>query len=63
MQQISTEREYKTRQNWVGIVIHWEMWITFKIDNANKWYMYKPAPVLKNDTHELLLMLTYKRIT
>ena len=23
-------------------------------DNANKWYMYNPAPVLENDTHKLL---------
>ena len=26
----------------------------FKFDNANKWYMHNPAPVLENDTHKLL---------
>ena len=26
----------------------------FKFDHTNKWYMYNPAYVLENDTHELL---------
>ena len=26
----------------------------FKFDQANKWYMHNPAPVLENDTHKLL---------
>ena len=38
---------------WVGRVIHWEMCKKFKFDHANKWYMYKPAPVQENDTHKL----------
>ena len=53
MQQIS-EEEYKTRHDWVGKVIHWEMCKKFKFDHTNKWYMHKPTPVLANDTHKLL---------
>ena len=44
------QKDYKTRHNWVGKVIHWEMCKKFKFDHTNKWYMHNPAPVLKNDT-------------
>ena len=47
------ETEYKTRHDWVGKLIHWEMCKKFKFDHTNKWYMHKPAPVLENDTHKL----------
>ena len=47
-------KEYKTRYDWVGKVIHWKMCKKFKFDHTNKWYMHKPAPVLENDTHKLL---------
>ena len=48
------QKEYKTRHNWVGMVIHWKMCKKFKFDHTNKWYMHNPAPVLENDTHKLL---------
>ena len=47
-------QEYKTRHNWVGKVIHWEMGKNFKFDHTNKWYMHNPASVLENDMHKLL---------
>ena len=47
------QKEYKVRHHWVGKVIHWEMSKKFKFDQANKWYMHNPAPVLENDTHKL----------
>ena len=47
-------KEYKTRHNWVGKVIHWEVCKKFKFDHTNKWYMHNPAPVQENDTHKLL---------
>ena len=47
-------KEYKTRHNWVGKVIHWEMCKKFKFYHTNKWYMHNPAPVLENNTHKLL---------
>ena len=46
----SAQKEYKTRHNWVGKVIHWKK---FKFDHTNKWYMHNPAPVLENNTRKL----------
>ena len=48
------QKEYKTRHDWVGKVIHWEMCKKFKNDHPKKWYMHNTAPVLENDTHKLL---------
>ena len=48
------QKEYKTRHDWVGKEIHWEMCEKFKFDHTNKWYMHNRAPVLENDTHKLL---------
>ena len=48
------QKEYKTRHDCVGKVIHWEMQKKFKFDHTNKWYMHNPASVLENDTHKLL---------
>ena len=55
--------EYKTRHNWVGKVIHWEMCKKFKFDHTNKWYMHSPATVLENDTYKLLDIQTYHLIS
>ena len=48
------QKEYKTRHDWLGKVIHWEMCKKFKFDYTNEWYMHNPASVLENDTHKLL---------
>ena len=48
------QKEYKTRHDWVGKVIHWEMCKKFKFDHTNKWYMHNPGPILENNTHKLL---------
>ena len=48
------QKEYKTRHDWVGKVIHWEMCKKFGFDHTNKWYMHNPAPVLENNTQKLL---------
>ena len=48
------QKEYKTRHDWVGMVINWEMYKKFKCDHTNKWYMHNSATVLENDTHKLL---------
>ena len=48
------QKEFKARHDWVGKVIHWEMYKKFRLDHANKWYMDNAAPVLENDTHKLL---------
>ena len=48
------QKEYKTRHDWVGKVIHWEMCKKFKFDHTNKWYIHKLASVLENNTLKLL---------
>ena len=45
------QKEYKTRHDWVGKVIHWELCKKQKFDHMNKWYMHNPEPVLENDMH------------
>ena len=36
----SAQKEYKSRHDWVGKMIHWEMCKKFKFDYTNKWYMH-----------------------
>ena len=47
-------KEYKTRHDWVGKVIHKEMCKKFKFDYTNKCHMHNPAPVLENNTHKFI---------
>ena len=49
-----TQKEYNTRDNWVGKVIHWELCKKFRFDYTNKWYMQHPTSVRGNETHKLL---------
>ena len=48
------QKEYKTRHDCVGKVIHRETCMKFRFDHTNKWYMHNPAPALENETHKLL---------
>ena len=50
-------KEYKTRHDWVGRVIHWEMCKKFKFDHTNKRYMHKMTHIKSYGT------LTFTRIT
>ena len=47
-------REDKTRHDWVGKGIHWELCKKSKFDHTNKWYMYDPESVQENETHKPL---------
>ena len=47
------QRKYKTRHNWVGKVIHWEVCKKLNFDHTPRWYMHKLESVLENETHEL----------
>ena len=47
------QKDYKTRHDWVGKVIHWELCKKLKFDHTNKWYMHNPESVLENETHKL----------
>ena len=44
------EKEYKTRHEWVGKVILWELCKNKKFDNTNKWNMHNPDSDLENKT-------------
>ena len=47
-------KEYFTRYDWVGKVIHRELCKKFKFDHTNKWYKHNRASILENETHKLL---------
>ena len=46
------QKEYKTRHDWVGKVIHWELCKKLKFDHTNKWFMHNLASVMENETHK-----------
>ena len=48
------QKEYKTRYDWVGKMIHWELCQKFNFDNTNKYCMHNPDSILENETHKLL---------
>ena len=48
------QREYKTRHDWVGKVIHRELCKKFEFDYTDKWYMHNSESVLENETHKIL---------
>ena len=48
------QKEYKTRHDWMGKGIHWELYKKLKCDHKKKWYMHNAKSTLENETHELL---------
>ena len=48
------QKDYETRHDWVGMVIHWELCKNFKFNYTNKWYIHNSESVLKNETHKIL---------
>ena len=48
-----TQKEYKYIYNWVGNVIHWDMYKDLNFDHTNKRYMYNPESVLENETQKV----------
>ena len=47
------QKEYKTKHDWVGKVIYWELCKKSKFEHTNKWYIHNPAFLLENYTHKL----------
>ena len=45
-------KEYKPRNDWVGKVIHWELYKKLRFDHTTKWYLHKPELVRENETHK-----------
>ena len=48
------QKEYKTRHDWVGKLIHWELCKKLKFDHMNKWYIHNQEFFLENEMHKLL---------
>ena len=48
-----SQKEYKRRHDWLGKVIHWELYKRLIFDYANKWYMHKSESMLENETHKI----------
>ena len=46
-------KEYETRHDWVGKVIHWELCKKLKFDHTIKWYMHKSKSVQENEKHNI----------
>ena len=46
----SAQKEYKTRYEWVGKEVYWELCKKLKFDHTNKWYMHHPESILENET-------------
>ena len=58
------QREYKTRYDWVGKMIHLELCEKIRFDHTNKRYMHNPEYVLENETHKLLFEIqTYHPVS
>ena len=47
------QMEYKTRDNWVGKVIHLELCNRWKFGLTTKWYTHKPVFFLENERHKV----------
>ena len=50
----SSQKEYKTRRDWVGKVIHEELSKKLKFNHTNKWYIHNSKSVHENHTHRFL---------
>ena len=48
------QKEYNSKNDWVGKAIYWKMCKKYKFDHTNKWYKPNPAAVLENNMHKLL---------
>ena len=49
------QKENKTKYDWVGKVIHWDLYNKLTFDQTTNWYMHKPESVLENETLIFLL--------
>ena len=56
-----TQKDYKTRHDLVGKMIHWELCKKFKFDHSNRSYMYNPEFVLESASHKIHRDLEVKK--
>ena len=49
-----SQKEYKTKQDWVEKVIRRELCKKFKFDHTNEWYIHNPESVLENEIYKIV---------
>ena len=47
------QKEYMTKHDWAGIVIHWELRKKSQFTHTNKCNIHKPESVVKNERYEI----------
>ena len=47
-------KEFKSRHDLVGKVVHWALWKKLKFDHTTKWYVHKAESLLDPVTHKSL---------
>ena len=50
------QEKYKTRHDWVGKRIPWELCKKLKFDHTNKWFTLNKESVLGKETHKLTVI-------
>ena len=51
---VLAQREYKSRRDWVGRKIYWEVCKKINFDVNEKWYKHEPEKVVENDSWKIL---------
>ena len=49
-----SQKDHKTRYNWVGKASCWQLCKRLKLDHTNKWYIHKPESILENEINKIL---------
>jgi hypothetical protein len=50
------QKEYKTRHDWVGKRMHWDICKKYNIHAKEKWYEHEPEPVIEYAECKILLV-------
>ena len=61
--QPTVKKKCKTKHDWVGNVIHWDLCKWLKFDHIDKLYMHKPESVQKMGPRKFSGILEEKQIT
>ena len=57
------QKEYKTRNDWAGKVIHWELYKRLNFERITKCHMHKSESVKKNETLDFTVFWDKKGAT
>ena len=49
------QKQYNSRDDWVGKAIHWKLCKNLKFDNTNEWYTHKQKSIVESEIHKILL--------